>query len=87
MTDLAQLYALYSDRARSFNQWQRALYLNFIIIYFGANEMILHEAGDVFCILSSQAILTLFRPQKRLTFSPSMFLQLLGFTFPNKAEL
>ena len=56
MTDLAQLYALYSDRARSFNQWQRALYLNFIIIYFGANEMILHEAGDVFCILSSQAI-------------------------------
>ena len=31
--------------------------------------------------------LTLFRPQKRLTFSPSMFLQLLGFTFPNKAEI
>ena len=32
VTALAQLYALYSHRARSFNQWQRALYPNFIII-------------------------------------------------------
>ena len=31
VTALAQLYALYSHRARSFNQWQRALYPNFII--------------------------------------------------------
>ena len=31
MTALAQFYALYSHRARSFNQWQRALYPNFII--------------------------------------------------------
>ena len=31
MTALAQLYALYSHRARSFNQWQHALYPNFII--------------------------------------------------------
>ena len=34
MTALAQFYALYSHRARSFNQWQRALYPNFIIIIF-----------------------------------------------------
>ena len=33
MTAWAQLYALYSHRARSFNQWQRALYPNFIIKY------------------------------------------------------
>ena len=32
---LAQLYALYSHRARYFNQWQRALYPNFIIKRFG----------------------------------------------------
>ena len=32
MTAWAQLYALYSHRARSFHQWQRALYPNFIII-------------------------------------------------------
>ena len=32
VTALAQLYALYSHRARSFNQWQHALYPNFIII-------------------------------------------------------
>ena len=31
VTALAQFYALYSHRARSFNQWQRALYPNFII--------------------------------------------------------
>ena len=31
VTALAQLYALYSHRVRSFNQWQRALYPNFII--------------------------------------------------------
>ena len=31
VTTLAQFYALYSHRARSFNQWQRALYPNFII--------------------------------------------------------
>ena len=31
MTALAQLYALYSPRARFLNQWQRALYPNFII--------------------------------------------------------
>ena len=31
MAALAQLYALYSHTARSFNQWQRALYPNFII--------------------------------------------------------
>ena len=29
VTALAQLYALYSDRARSFNQWQRTLYPKF----------------------------------------------------------
>ena len=29
VTAVAQLYALYSHRARSFNQWQRVLYLNF----------------------------------------------------------
>ena len=39
MTALAQLYALYSHRARSFNQWQRALYPNFIInVYRWPNE-------------------------------------------------
>ena len=32
VTALTQLYASYSDRARYFNWWQRALYLNFIII-------------------------------------------------------
>ena len=32
VTALAQLYALHSHRARSFNQWQYALYPNFIII-------------------------------------------------------
>ena len=31
VTALAQLYALYSDRARFFNQWQRALYPNLTI--------------------------------------------------------
>ena len=31
MTALAQLYALHSHGARSFNQWQRALYPNFIV--------------------------------------------------------
>ena len=31
VTALAQLYALYSHRARSFSQLQRALYPNFII--------------------------------------------------------
>ena len=31
VTALAQLYTLYSHTARSFNQWQRALYPNFII--------------------------------------------------------
>ena len=31
VTTVARLYALYSHRARSFNQWQRALYPNFII--------------------------------------------------------
>ena len=31
VTAVAQLYALYSHRARSFNQWQHALYPNFII--------------------------------------------------------
>ena len=31
MTASAQLYVFYFDRARSFNQWQRALYPNFII--------------------------------------------------------
>ena len=31
VTAVAQLYTLYSHRARSFNQWQRALYPNFII--------------------------------------------------------
>ena len=34
VTAVAQLYALYSHRARSFNQWQRALYPNFIITIF-----------------------------------------------------
>ena len=34
VTALAQLYALYSHRARSFNQWQRALYPNLIITSF-----------------------------------------------------
>lgn len=29
MPALAQLYVLYSDKARSFNQWQRVLYSNF----------------------------------------------------------
>ena len=32
VTALAKLYALYSHRARSFNQRQRALYPNFIIM-------------------------------------------------------
>ena len=31
VTGLAQFYALYSHKARSFNQWQHALYPNFII--------------------------------------------------------
>ena len=34
MTALAQFYALYSHRARSFNQWQHALHPNFIMIPF-----------------------------------------------------
>ena len=34
VTALAQLYALYSHRARSFNKWQRTWYLNFIIKLF-----------------------------------------------------
>ena len=34
LTALAQLYALNSHRARSFNQWQHALYPNFIINFF-----------------------------------------------------
>ena len=32
VTALAQLRVLYSDRARSFNQWQRVLHANFIMI-------------------------------------------------------
>ena len=32
VTALAQLNAVYSHRARSFNQWQRVLYPNFIIM-------------------------------------------------------
>ena len=41
VTALAQFYALYSHRARSFNQWQRALYPNFIIIELrGAFELV-----------------------------------------------
>ena len=35
MTALAQLYVLYSDRARSFNPWQRVLYPNLNIIMNG----------------------------------------------------
>ena len=35
VTALAQFYALYSHRARSFNQRQRALYPNFIIMFYG----------------------------------------------------
>ena len=31
VTALGQLYALYYDSKRSFNQWQRALHPNFII--------------------------------------------------------
>ena len=38
MTALAQLYALYSHRARSFNQLQRSLYRNFIIIINSSNN-------------------------------------------------
>ena len=32
VTALAQLRVLYSDRARSFNQWKRVLHANFIMI-------------------------------------------------------
>ena len=34
VTALAQFYALYSHGARSFNQWQRALYPNFIVKWY-----------------------------------------------------
>ena len=38
MTALAQLYAPYSHRARSFNQWQRALYPDFIMMYIRTHD-------------------------------------------------
>ena len=39
VTALAQLYALCSHRVRSFNQWQRALFPNFIIIFHRARAL------------------------------------------------
>ena len=48
MTALAQFYALYSHRARSFNQWQHALYPNFIIISNNIIFCVLHNFHFLF---------------------------------------
>ena len=53
VTALAQLYALYSDRAHSFNQWQRALYPNFVIIKFNMYVLQAHNSFRK-CLFSSK---------------------------------
>ena len=57
VTALAHLYALYSDRAHSFNQWQRALYPNFIINLHRLLASHQREPGRNLSLLHSQIAL------------------------------
>ena len=57
VTALAHLYALYSDRAHSFNQWQRALYPNFIINLHRLLASHQRERGRNLSLLHSQIAL------------------------------
>ena len=64
MTALAQLYVLYSDKARSFNQWQRVLYSNF---YDTIRENYMHILITILHKMTCWALIVQYLPQNLST--------------------